>query len=276
MPNYICDSMLAPLREVGVQILGYSIDATFDIAQPIELEQGDWFYYVNYFGTCAANVDRILSRYPADRVVLDFCQAFFEPPRECLAVIYSPRKFFGVPDGGLLLSQLPVAAPSQVDADSVGRARYLLARLGGSAESGYAAYQESEQSLTEMEPRGMSQLTGRILDSVDRNRTKAIRNENFALLHEFLGARNQLAIDIARTDGPLSYPFFIDAPGLRARLIGERVFVPTYWPDTLERVTEDSCEAAFVRKLIPLPCDQRYGAREMKKIARICTNFLDG
>lgn len=274
MPYYVCDSMLAPLRKAGFEFSFYSINEKFHIVDDINMSSDDWLLYVNYFGICNDYIDKILAKFNPNQVVLDYSQAFYSPSRECLATIYSPRKFFGVSDGGLLVTGLPVVMPLVIDGGAVGRSTHLLKRLADSAESGYAAYQQAEQSLVEFEPQQMSPLTRRILNSVDFEEVRIRRNRNFHFLHERLGRINKLLIDPLSIDGPMCYPFFIAQSGIRERLINERVFVATYWPDVLDMVDDSSCEASLVKSIIPLPCDQRYGEEEMKKISDICLAML--
>lgn len=269
MPSYICDAMHAPVRKAGIECVCYSINQQLDIVDNLDLYAEDWLLYVNYFGVCTGNVDRVLARFNPNQVVIDNSQAFFAPPSECLATIYSPRKFFGVPDGGLLVTNLAVATPIEVDDASIGRTGHLLKRLAFSAESGYADYQLAEQLLCEFEPRQMSHLTSRVLESVDFEAVRKKRNSNFHFLHARLGNLNQLPIDLSCVDGPLCYPCVVDQSSVRERLIAERVFVATYWPDVQTIASDSSCEAWLVRHVLPLPCDQRYGTEEMNKIEEL-------
>jgi hypothetical protein len=275
MPHYLCDSMYAPLREAGVDYVQYSLTEQFEIAGELDLAPGDWLYYVNYFGICGGHVDRILGRYGSSNVVIDNCQAFYEPARECAATIYSPRKFFGVPDGGLLITTCSVPPPASFDRQSKRRAEYLIERLSDGPEAGYSFYQRAEESLEELEPQRMSLLTDRILGSIDLQATKSARNRNFALLHQRLGHKNKCSIDLGRIDGALCYPLLVDSMTLRERLIAERIFVPTYWKDVLGTVDSGSLEAFWVRNLVPLPCDQRYGIDDMERIAEVCAGLLE-
>ncbi|MGZ4962766.1 MAG: hypothetical protein ACXWC8_09450, partial [Limisphaerales bacterium] len=274
MPHYLCHSMYAPLQAAGVAYERYSLDEHFDIVDDIELREGDWLYFVNYFGLCGSQVDSVLTRFGASRVVLDNCQAFFASPRECAGNIYSPRKFFGVPDGGLLVSTYKVPPALIWDADSKQRFGHLVERLAQGAEAGYESFQRAEQTLEELEPRRMSRLTTRVLGSIDLVRTKGIRHENFETLHEKLGRWNQFPIALATPDVPMCYPFLNDLPGLREHLIASRIFVATYWKDVLQNVADGSCEASFVKNIIPLPCDQRYGKDEMLRVAQVCSDFI--
>lgn len=269
MPSYICDAMLAPITLAGAECLFYQIDEQFEVSDRVELADGDWLLYVNYFGLGNRKVDRILTRFNPMQIVLDHSQAFFAPPRDCLATIYSPRKFFGLPDGALLFSRLKLSPPPDEDAGSMHRMDHLLKRLAESPEVGYHDFQKAEASLRDMEPHRMSRLTERLLSSQDFEAIRQKRNDNFCLLHERLSAVNLLSVDTSAVSGPLCYPFYSRLAGLRDRLVAERIFVPTYWSDVLTRVDDDSCEGRLVRECLPLPCDQRYGEREMNELLAV-------
>lgn len=187
MPYYICDSMLAPVHAAGKELAFYSINERFAIKDTISVAADDLLLYVNYFGVCEENVAEVLAQYEPAQLVIDCSQAFYSAPFECLATIYSPRKFFGVPDGGLLYSQIPISTPEEVDVTSFVRTEHLLRRLGDSPEGGYAAYQRAEESLSDLEPRKMSNLSERILASIDFEAVRRIRKENFKMLNDWLG-----------------------------------------------------------------------------------------
>lgn len=268
LPHYICDAVLMPVLQAGIQVSFYGIDRNFEIEDGIFLEKGEWLLYVNYFGICTDQVEKTLARFPADQVIVDCSQAWFAQPVDCLANIYSPRKFFGVPDGGFIYSKMVRDDDFLADEGSLGRTQHLLKRLTMGPEFGYADYQEAEASLAMFEPRRMSVMTRRLLESVDTQKVLDIRNENFARLHRQLQSRNPLNIP-RKVEGPLCYPFFSEDESLRKKLLDNRVFVPTYWQDVLKRVSLASMEAAMVKKIIPLPIDQRYGAPEMDRILEI-------
>lgn len=274
MPYYLCDSMLAPVEKAGVNCVFYSLDADFDIVDDITLGESDWLLYVNYFGICGPNIDRLRNRHASAQLILDHSHAFYAAPTECLATIYSPRKFFGVPDGGLLVTAQPVAEPINTEQGSLARARAGMTRLAETAEAGYAAYKEAENSLAQCEPMKMSQLSRRILQSVDVEAVRLRRNANFAFLHQQLAARNLLGFDASCVDGPLCYPLLTDVAGLHEHLLCERIFVAKYWPEVACRVGQASCEFNWTRNLLPLPIDQRYSKDDMQIIADICLYFI--
>lgn len=269
MPHYICDSMLAPVKAAGMEICYYSLDKQLGIADKITLGRADILLYVNYFGVCSAQAEKILNQFNPSQVVLDFSQAFFSAPKNCLATIYSPRKFFGVPDGGLLFTQLDIDLPKTVDEGSEKRMRHLIARLGGTAESGYADYQLAEVSLNKLKPKRMSLLTERIFGAIDFEAARIQRNKNFHTLHKILSRSNRLGVDLEAVDGPMCYPYFSDNHSLRATLISERIFIPTYWPDILTRLDVPVFEEGLIKNIHPVPCDQRYDVGDMDNICKL-------
>jgi hypothetical protein len=273
MAYYTCRTMLASLRQAGIQVCFYSIDQHFRIVGDISLRAGDWVVYTNYFGVCTDYAASVIERFGRQRVVIDASQALFSGPFDCLATIYSPRKFLGVPDGGLLISDLPVNEPAQVDEGSFERSIPLLKRAAFSPECAYADHRRAEMTLFDQEPAAMSTLTRRVLESIDYAEVRRKRSSNFSYLHRSLGQKNCLKLDLDHVDGPMCYPFFVDSGGLREALIAERIYVPTYWNDVLEHVSSGSAEVLLVERLVPLPCDQRYGEDEMARVVNACLAF---
>lgn len=269
LPRCICDAMLAPLLAAKVECAWYDLDDKLDVDSRIKLGADDWLLYVNYYGLHKSNVVALLQRFSPEQIVLDFSQSFFEPPVDkALATIYSPRKFFGVPDGGLLISRSMAISTTSQDVDSLGRSLHLLKRLADSPEAGYPDYQHAEATLSDCEPKRMSKLTERILGSIDFDDARRRRHENFMFLHQELGEINLLNIDPLEASAPLCYPFRTKNRDLKQQMIANRIFVPTYWPDAIARVGEEWAEK-MVRNLLPLPVDQRYGREDMEKIVSV-------
>lgn len=269
MPRYICDAMHAPLRMAGIDCVWYDVDERLAVDDRVKIETGDWLLYVNYFGLCEQNVATLMRRFPPSQIVLDYSQAFFSASGdEALATIYSPRKFFGVPDGGMLYSRIPLDLPKYQDEESIFRSSHLIKRLADSPESGYADYQKAEENLAECEPKRMSKLTERILASVMFESARKKRRDNFLFLQERLGAKNRFACELSEEEVPLCYPFQTDEPELRARLINNRIFVATYWPDAIGRVGDEWAEK-MIKNFLPLPIDQRYGLEDMERMVSL-------
>ena len=64
---------------------------------------------------------------------------------------------------------------------------------------------------------------------------------------------------------PMVYPYLTNDDNLRQRLIDDRIFVATYWPN-LAKLNYDTLEECLAKKIIALPIDQRYNKEDMKRI----------
>lgn len=269
LPHYLCDSMVEPFRMADIPVFRYAVDARFNVADGLALAPGDVLVYVNYFGLCDAAVARVLARFAPAQVIIDNTQAFYAAPSECLATIYSPRKFHGVPDGGYLVTAAAVATPHEVDEGSVERSIHLLKRLGDGPEPGYADYGRAEASIAGQAPKRMSALTGALLAAIDYPAVMASRRANHALLAAAFDATNTLALPLPANAVPMCYPY-LPASGAvaatRAALVAQRIYLPAYWPE----VQADPAAPAFEKRLAAdtlfLPCDQRLSAPDLARL----------
>jgi hypothetical protein len=273
MPRFICDSMIAPGVSAGVDVKFYELTPDLRVAENVKPDRSDWLLCVDYFGICGHASADVLSRFDPDRVILDHSQAFYAAPSACLAAIYSPRKFFGLPDGGLLVTQVPVPLPPETDTQSVERMKHLLLRLDDSPEAGYRDFRIAEETLGDFRPRAMSVLTRKLFASYDVEAARVRRNQNFRRLHTLLGKRNTVPLTLGDVDGPLCYPYGGARPALRSALLERRVFIPFYWPEVLGRIDRPSAEEYWVTSVLALPCDQRYGDDEMTQLAEVVQSF---
>ncbi len=266
IPRYACDALIQPFERLGVPYSCYDVNAEleprFDFSS---IQHGEAFLYVNYFGIKDKFVLDLSSR--TNDLIVDNCQAFYSRPIRGCDTFYSPRKFFGVPDGAYLFcSGCDSGGVGHLPADrSHDRCSHLLLRLDGSTEDGYARFVENEDRVSRLVPGEMSQLTRRILSSIDYAHVFDVRRANYSFLHEAFASRNEFAAPGVHefAGAPLAYPLFLRKEGLRDRLLQSHVYVARYWPDVLGRAKEGSLEFAFAKYMLPLPVDQRYGRREM-------------
>jgi hypothetical protein len=259
--------MLEAPEIAGIAVRRYGLDGDLYPEGLDALASDACLLYVNYFGVCGHQVDRVLRKFPRERVIIDHSQAFYAPPPDCLGTLYSPRKFFGVPDGGYLLTRLEIRHPKERDTQSFERLQPLAIRLSEGPEAGYAAIQKARLSLKGQQPKIMSTLTEAMLRHIDYPTALRSRNENFMKLHTALKAKNRFPIPADIPDGPMCYPFLGETANLHEWLIQHRVFVGHYWPGVrgpLDR--DDDLEQRLAQDCVPLPCDQRYGSAEMERI----------
>jgi len=267
MPRYLCDSMLLPLLAANIPYAWYDLTDGLDIPRDIALADDDIIVYVNYFGILDGNVPGILADFGPANLVLDYSQALYSPPQDCLATIYSFRKFVGVPDGGALHATLAVAPAAPGVAGGVS---HLVGRLIDGPEPHYGEYVANESSFDDLTVTGMSPLATRVLQSIDWDRARNARATNFAALHTVLHDSNRFPVAFPAGAAPLCYPYLTpDATELRAALAAQRVYTPVYWKDALARSGAGSLEARLVNQLVAIPCDQRYTVDDMQYVASL-------
>jgi hypothetical protein len=266
MPKYTCDVMLEPLKNTQTAYDFYAITEQLEIKDLPELTKDELLLYVNYFGVKDDYVQRLAERY-GSRLVIDNAQAFYAPPIPGAHTLYSPRKFFGLPDGGIIYSNVSIGIHNLEQDTSYGRCMHLLKRIDKGAEAGYQDFKIDDASLNSQPIRTMSNLTRRLLGDIDFAAIRTRREANYKILHQALRDKNQLRLSDTPT-GPMVYPFRAQE-GLRQKLIDAKVYVATYWPNVYEWAQSTETEYMLVDSIVALPIDQRYGADEMQRILEV-------
>ncbi len=277
IPYYTCPVVWEHLFFSG-KIWFYRINENLEIAEDIELGEQDYIVVNNYFGIKDQYVTELSKTY-CNHLIIDNAQAFFAPVIPNTYAFYSPRKFFGVPDGGVAYvanDAKPVRCEEQDDSSD--RLKHLELRKGKGAEAGFATYQLNENKLDSLPMQLMSDYTHEVLCGIDYAAAITKRRANYKLLHETLGELNALALPSMDSFAcPMVYPF-IPKKGngdLRKKLQEQRIYTATYWPKLAE-LNNSTFEERLANTLIPLPIDQRYDENDMKNIASIITKFTGG
>lgn len=269
VPYYTCDVVLEPLEKLHISYSFYRINLSLELQDFIPLKKGEYLLYTNYFGIKDGYV-RMLANHYGSQLIVDNAQAWFTQPIEQTSSIYSPRKYIGIPDGGIAYCQNGLNVNLFEQDYSFDRCSHLLKRIDSGASEGYDDFKVNSRSLCNQPIRRMSKLTKTLLSSIEFETVKKNRLANFNKLHEALKASNRFVVpEISSFKCPMIYPYFTDDHGLRQKLIDNKIYVATYWPNVREWVTEDSQERELVEKLLPIPCDQRYDENAMQHIIAI-------
>ena len=271
LPYYTCDALLEPINRLNIPHEYYFINENFQPIFTKQLEENEVFLYVNYFGIHLHNVTQVIHNYK--NAIIDNTQAFFQSPMQGEDTFYSPRKFFGVPDGGYLYTNRKLNQVVERD-ESYQRCEFLLKRIDTSAQASYEIFKRNEENLNYQDIKQMSKLTQRILNQINYDEVMKIRNENFLYLHQHLSEYNEIKINTDNIKGPLVYPFLLSRNKLREDLIKNKIYVATYWQEVLNKVEENSFESKLARSLLPLPIDQRYSVTDMDVIIFHIINYI--
>ena len=192
LPYFLCDSVSTMCRNNGYEISFYPIGEDFLPVFDAVLGPSEYLYVVNYYGQISNQ--RILAlkeRY--GNIIVDNVQAFFQRPVPGIDTVYSCRKFFGVPDGGYVATDVVLEEPLEQDI-SKDRMVHILGRFEGTASEYYSYFKENDHSFVKTPLRGMSALTRNLLRGIDYEQVRSIRNTNYAVLDSMLGSKNEQSL----------------------------------------------------------------------------------
>lgn len=263
VPYFMCESVFQICADCGVSLRFYRVGPDLR-PEPLELAEDEWLYLMNYYGQLSPQeISRIHQRY--GRVIVDNVQAFFEAPADGVDTFYSCRKFFGVPDGAILMTDAKLQEELE-RIESHSHMEHLLGRFERTASEFYAQSVGNNRRFRHIAIKGMSLLAENLLHSIDYEDIKRRRSENYSVLAERLGPINEL--DIRPPQGAFAYPLLIrNGAELKKKLIDHKIYVPTLWPNVLEAVPQEWTEYRLAADILPLPCDQRYEAADMEYIS---------
>jgi dTDP-4-amino-4,6-dideoxygalactose transaminase len=289
MPSYLCGVMLEAVdrRRSGLRFFPVNCDLRAeDLAWVADVRPGDLVVLIDYFGFHGERACAEAVRRRGARVVEDACQALLSAHvgQGADYVLFSPRKFLGVPDGGILVSR---AEPDLSDAAlerppgawwlkavAAGVLRREFDRHGG-ARPWFPLFQEIERSYP-IGPYAMSELAEALLrHGFDYEAIAGARRANYRVLAEELG---DLAVfrELPEDVVPLGFPIrHAERDRLRQALFRAEIYPPVHW-ETRGCVPEEFAEShRLAAQIMTLPCDQRYDAEDMRRMTKCLRAALE-
>jgi hypothetical protein len=269
IPYFTCDVILEPIIKLEIPYVFYNINEQLEIATDVQLQTGDYLLVTNYWGIKDTYVD-ILSRKYGKQLIVDNAQAFYAVSDMNIKTIYSPRKFVGVPDGGIAFIDNGLEIDVLEKDVSYERCSHLLKRMDLGANAGYLDFKKNSHKLANQPIRRMSNLTETILSSVDWENIRKKRIRNFQILHAALSASNNIIIPSIETFAcPMVYPYLSKSSMLKKKMINNKIFVATYWPNVLNWCNPMMVEFMLADNLMAIPIDQRYTQKDMENIINL-------
>lgn len=267
VPRYTCDVVYQTLNRFGIPFQLYHINDRLEIADDIKLEDDEYIVVNNYFGLKDDYIRSLTLKYRRGLIV-DNAQAWYTPPILFTDSFYSPRKFFGIPDGGIAIPTSEYSPNLQQD-QSYEYCGHLLKRLDLPASEGREDFAQSSERIKKSGMMWMSKLTKLLLSSINFDWIKIVRRSNYDTLASALDKTNLLETPSAfNVACPMVYPYRTKNTDLRQKLIDNKIFVATYWPNVINSEPKDSTEYLLATEILPLPIDQRYGEEEMQYIIK--------
>lgn len=259
LPYFLCSSVRKLCEKHHVEISYYHISSEFVPIVP-QMERDRWLYVVNYYGQLSRNLLKKLSK-KVPHIIIDNAQDYFAEPIQGVDTLYTCRKYFGVPDGAFLYTDIHLERELPRD-ESFERMHFLLGRYERTASEFYGESAANNQLFVAEPVKRMSLLTKNLLHAINYEQVKRQRTENFNTLLDALGVINKLKVK--SVEGAFMYPLLLkNADTVRRELQKQKIYIPTLWPNVLEEVPEQWLEWIYAQNILPLPVDQRYGKEDM-------------
>jgi len=272
VPEYLCESILDAVHSVGAQAKFYGLQDIFNPELPKYLGANEAVLLINYYGL--VDIESLLKKVHG-RAILDNSQSFFSPPPSGVDTFYSARKFFGVPDGSYLYTDMDIqewffGLPAT---RAFSLMQHLVDRVDGYQQDAYLAFKEVKLHLRRLPMARISETSHRLLSSINYAKCKKIRLRNFQFLNLALKKHNEM--EFSPTSVPMYYPLLVDdGKVLRERLIQLGIFIPMYWPYVETHSLPGSTAHRLADDMVCLPIDHRYTEKHMKIIVKEVVKFL--
>lgn len=266
IPKFNCDCITDLCKRMNIDIDTYSIDKSFRPIFNKELNAGECFYLINYYGQIS-NTEIEVYKGKYKNIIVDNAQAYFQMPVEGIDTLYTCRKFFGVSDGAILYTDKKLNRKLDID-ESFNRMRFVLGRFERSAREFYIESSENNDLFDNESIKYMSKLTQNLLHGIDYGYVGKKRTTNFEYLDKIFKDKNQL--QLCTPNGAFMYPLLVsNGAEIRKELQQKKIYIPVLWPNVLNECSEESIEYNFAKNILPLPCDQRYSEEEMEYMSKL-------
>ena len=271
IPTYLCAVVAKVLEREQIAYEYYGVDTEFLPIFDKKPKEGEALYVVNFYGLLDnEKLKNLKNRF--ERIILDNTHAFFQRPIEGIDTIYNCRKFFGVPDGAYLATDVHIAEELPVDV-SYERMAHILGRYEKNAQDFYQEFKRVDAEFDNLPLMYMSKLTQNLMKSISYDKCKNRRTENFAKYWECLESINKLKV--ASIEGAFAYPLYMEnAQEMRRKMAEEKIYVPMLWPDVAEKHCAEDVSKEYAEKILPLPCDQRMQLEDVERIVNFVLKNL--
>ncbi len=289
MPSYLCGVVLGAFPAHLMDIRFFPINEQLEIADNswlTKIQVNDLVIFIDYFGFSRWSDWGAEARRRGSWVIQDATQSFLNPNfnEHAHYAVFSPRKFVGIPDGGVLLalngSNLPhenSSAPLalwQMDAIRASILRAEYDRHGG--ERKWFELSQKNDAEGPMEPCKMSDLSLLILKHVvDWQTVSQKRRNNYKFLASKLG---KIALFPQLTDDvvPLGFPIRVkERDRIRQALFTKSIYPPVHWPIVGVVPPEFQASHRLAGEIMTIPCDQRYNQPDMERIVGCIDREID-
>jgi dTDP-4-amino-4,6-dideoxygalactose transaminase len=299
LPSYLDETFIQSFRELNLDYEFYNLKENLQLDTDYlsrRIEKNDVILTVNYFNFLPNNkIVKFLRKLKNNNVIIieDSTHSFLTNNINLTRIanysIISLRKWFGIPDGGIAISNNDLFDKKLIVEKLFYDFVYLrlkyailknfyLNKVVNKKDSFREIHNKAEE-LADLTIRlnAMSCISKTILNSIDFNNVIYERRKNFKyLLSSF---RNLDNIDILcknLKEGicPIGFPIIVAGRDvLREYLATNKIYCPIHWLLPEEIPKKFTYSYFLSQNMITIPCDQRYSIEDMEMIAEKVKKF---
>lgn len=299
LPAFTCDTVIQPFVDEGWEVLFYRLNAdlsidTENLLALCERECPTALLCHSYYGfNTLQNAENLIGHLHDHGMIIieDITQSLLSGYHLDCADYYvsSIRKFFAIPEGGVLISkkQLDIAGVEKADPAIIEKARavyeqkrqYIYGERADKEKSFRNGYIELAEWVSQNDRLcHMCDETKAIFYCQDYDIIKQARRTNYSDLVGLIKESREVRpifTELSDRDIPLYLPVEVlgDRKKLQSFMAKNNVFCPVIWSRP-EIVCETDAVSCFAYdKLLCIPIDQRYGSDEMHYIAQLIAAY---
>lgn len=300
LPDYMCETVKDAGKRAGITLEYYKVDGNYDFA-PEEIEpmiKGEAALFVaHFFGKKLRKdlLDWVMTKKEQGIIVIeDVTLSLFSADEEegvgfGTYTLGSIRKWLPVPDGGFVAS-CSEELPKEVKSNTVSKYTdyYLMVQtmkkeyIDGDCQNKdlkkiYMDYYglSIKELFSDYEIYPMSKWTENYLQNYDLEAVVAKRMENYDYLYAKISKLDGLSIKMKREEGYLPFGMVLQTKNrdeLIQYLIQNDIYCNVHW--RLEPSEDNEDLTMLAKESITIPCDQRYGLKEMDYIVEALERWV--
>ncbi len=302
LPAYLCHSILKPFKELNLKVKFYTHKHPL---KPIldKNIKNSLIYFIDYFGTEPIFNKNILNLLDKENIViLDITHSIFNRSRfkiehENLYLVSSLRKVFPIPDGGVLYytnsafkvkKSFPEGYENMLEA-MVLKTMYLknyeriISKDANKLKNLFLVMYKNYEVNKDSEPIQLQDIpfiSLYILRKINISYITRKRFENLKFMYSNIHNKKYFLFNLDDIKSPFTLPLIFESEEERNRvkklLIEKDIYPPIHWD--LEGIIPKnySYEHELSKRILSIPIDQRYGKKEMSKVANILNGILNG
>ena len=283
IPEYVCDSVVDAARQSALDVKTYPVTDAMrmdrDVLHNMDAKNAA-ILIVNYFGLTDTESQKryIRTIYPDAIIIEDDVQAYYAYQKPLGTEHFkftSLRKWFAVPDGGLVNTKYPMPIDAKENT-------FAATKLAGATLKRIREYLNRDEVYLEMLQRGeelidanldsgMSNIAQRLMATIDTEHIAQQRLRNARVVQEGLKRIPQVKdlMECREEAVPLFIPIYVNnRDEVRRAMLDAGIFCPVHWPN---QQTEHAQEIS--QHELSLIIDQRYDEADMNRIVEIIEKY---